>query len=76
MGAANQAIANKDYNTALQDYQAAANADPNNAGAYQGEGTCYYYLGQKAEALTAFNKALQLNPGNTQLSNFVKALSK
>lgn len=70
----NQALANKDYNGALQYYQAAASADPNSAAAYQGEGTCYYYMGQKAQAVQAYEKALQLNPGNTQLQNFINSL--
>ncbi len=72
---ANQALANKDYNGALQNYQAAANANPNSSAAYQGMGTCYYYMGQKAQALSAYQKALALSPGNTQLSAFVQALS-
>jgi hypothetical protein len=74
LATANQAAANKDFNGALQDYQAAANADPNSAQAYQGMGICYYYLGQKSEALTAFQKALSLDPNNTQLANFVKTM--
>lgn len=70
----NQALANKDYNSALQYYQAAINADPNSSAAYQGEGTCYYYMGQKAQALQAYERALQLNPGNTQLQSFINSL--
>ena len=70
----NQAMGNKDYNGALQYYQAAVAADPNSASAYQGLGTCYYYLGQKPQALNAFKKALELNPSNTQLSAFVQSM--
>ena len=70
----NQALTNRDYNGALQYYQAAIAADPNSAAAYQGEGTCYYYLGQKAQALQAYQMALQLNPGNAQLQSFVNSL--
>ncbi len=72
----NVAMGQKDYVSALQQYQAAVSADPNNAGAYQALGTCYYYLGQKAEAVSAFEKSLALNPANTQLANFLNALKK
>lgn len=74
MTLANQALVNKDYNGALQDYQAAVNANPNSAAAYQGEGTCYYYLGQKPKAMEAYQKALQLDPNNTALQNFVNSI--
>ncbi len=69
-----QSLANKDYKSALQYYQAAANDDPNSVAAYQGMGTCYYYLGQKDQALAAYEKALSLNPNNALLSQFIKAL--
>ena len=70
----NEAIQTKDYNNAVQDYQNAINANPNSAGAYQGLGTAYYYLGQKDQALSAFEKASQLDPNNTKLTAFVNKL--
>jgi tetratricopeptide (TPR) repeat protein len=71
----NEAMATKDYDNAVQDYQNAANANPNSAAAYQGLGTAYYYLGQKDQAVSAYQKALQLDPSNTRLSNFVAKLT-
>lgn len=74
INAANQLMANKDYPNALKYYQAAAGLDPNSATALQGEGSCYYYMGQKDQARDAFTKALALNPSNTSLQNFVNSL--
>ncbi len=70
----NQAMAAKDYNGAIQDYQNAANANPNSVAAYQGMGTAHYFLGQKEQAINAYEKALQLDPSNTRLSNLVAKL--
>jgi Flp pilus assembly protein TadD len=64
----------KDYANALKYYQAAASLDPNSSAAFQGEGTCYYYMGQKDQARDAFTKALALNPSNTSLQSFINAL--
>lgn len=74
INAANQLMANKDYPNALKYYQAAASLDPNSSVALQGEGNCYYYMGQKDQARDAFTKALALNPSNTSLQNFVNSL--
>ncbi len=74
LNAANQMMGTKDYANALKYYQAAASLDPNSAAAFQGEGSCYYYLGQKDQARDAFSKALALNPSNTSLQNFVNSL--
>jgi tetratricopeptide (TPR) repeat protein len=70
----NQAMTAKDYNGAVQDYQNAVNANPNSVAAYQGLGTAYYYLGQKPQAISAYEKAVQLDPSNTRLSNLVARL--
>jgi len=70
----NQSMMAKDYNGAVQNYQNAVNANPSSAGAYQGLGTAYYYLGQKDQALNAFQQALQLDPNNARLSAFVNKL--
>jgi len=72
--AANKAMGSRDYQGAIALYQAAIAANPNHAGAYQGLGTAHYYLGQKAEALTAFKKSLELNPNNPQLANTIKTM--
>jgi tetratricopeptide repeat protein/Bor protein len=70
----NQSMMAKDYNGAVQNYQNAVNANPSSAGAYQGLGTAYYYLGQKDQSLNAFEQALQLDPNNARLSAFVNKL--
>ncbi len=74
LNAANQMMGTKDYANALKYYQAAASLDPNSSAAFQGEGTCYYYMGQKDQARDAFTKALALNPSNTSLQSFINAL--
>jgi hypothetical protein len=74
LNAANQLMGQKDYATAARYYQAAAQVDPNSSAAYQGLGTCHYYQGQNAEAKAAFRKALELNPSNTQLAEFLKSI--
>ncbi len=37
-------------------------------------GNCYYAKGQYSDALTNYQKALNINPNNPQLSNFVESL--
>jgi Tetratricopeptide repeat len=74
MQAGNAALAAKNYDQAIAYYQAVVNANPNNAGAYQGLGNCYYFKGDQANALSNYQKALNLNPNNPQLSQFVQTL--
>jgi hypothetical protein len=71
---ANQLYSAKEYAKAIPYYENAKQIDPNSAAAYQGLGNCYYTLGRNAEALTAFETALSLNPGNSQLASLVKSL--
>ena len=66
----------KDYAGALKSYQAAVNADPNDAAAYQGIGNCNIALGLKGEALAAYQKSLQLKPNNPSLSDMVQRLQQ
>ncbi len=70
----NQFYAQKDYQKASQSYQAAIELDPRSFLAYQGLGNCEYYLGKKSEALAAYQKALELNPQNSQLASFVERM--
>jgi tetratricopeptide (TPR) repeat protein len=72
--AANQLYSAKEYVKAIPYYENAKQIDPNSVAAYQGLGNCYYALGRNAEALSAFEKVLSLNPGNNQLASFVKTL--
>src|ERR1019366_7772031 len=75
IAAGNQYYAAKDYVKGAQYYQAATQADPNSAAAFQGLGNCEYVQGHNTEALAAYEKALNLNPNNAQLSSFVQGLS-
>ncbi len=68
---AHSAYAAGQYDTAIQTYQAAIAADPNNAKAYQGMGNCYYAKSDKSAAVAAYQKALQIDPNNTPLKAFL-----
>ncbi len=72
--AGNQMITAKDYNKAIPYFQAAIQIDPKNSAAYQGLGSAYLSLNRKPEALSAYEKASSLNPGNTQLAGMVQSL--
>ena len=73
--AAGQQLLNaKNYTQAAQYYYAAIKVDPNSFGAYQGLGNCYYMSGRKSDALTFYQRALSIQPGNTQLAQFVQTL--
>jgi tetratricopeptide (TPR) repeat protein len=64
----------KDYANAARYYQAAVRLDPNLAQAHQALGNCQYMLGRRAEALASYERALALNPANTQLAAYVNNL--
>ena len=53
------AMENKEYQTALEDFKAAAALGENDAAAYRGEGLALMGLGQYAEAAQAFDTALE-----------------
>ncbi len=72
---ANALYAAKSYDKAIGAYANSLKLDNTNAGAYQGLGNCYYAQGDKPHALQYYKYALQLNPGNTALANFVSSLS-
>jgi outer membrane protein OmpA-like peptidoglycan-associated protein len=57
----------KDFKGALDRFQAAVEAEPQNADAYRKTGDCYLQLGDKADAVAAFQKSYQLNPMDAQL---------
>ncbi len=54
----------KDYQRALQAFQQAVKAEPNNASAYNYLGLTYKKLGRYDEAAEAYVKAIQLQPQN------------
>lgn len=72
--AANGLYAAKNYSQALRYYDAAVQTDPNMWQAYQGLGNCYYALGDKAKAVSNYQRCLSLNRDNPQLSAFVDSL--
>lgn len=55
-------INNKQYQEALADLNYLLQIDPNNFAHYANRGVCYMSLGNKANAIQDFQKALQLNP--------------
>ena len=71
---ANHAYAAKDFTKAIAYYQKVAQADPGSASAYQGLGNCHYQLGEKAEALADYEKALGFNPNNSGLTQAIESL--
>ncbi len=72
----NQAYEAGDYPQAAEDYQKAAQSNPQSAAAFQGLGNCRLRAGNKAEALADYAKALSLNPHNPALARVVEFLSK
>ncbi|HVM32845.1 MAG TPA: PorV/PorQ family protein [bacterium] len=62
----------RDFKGALDRFRAAIEAEPGNADAYRKSGDCYLQLGDKADAVTAFRKAYQLNPLDAQLKAWLQ----
>jgi tetratricopeptide (TPR) repeat protein len=71
---ATQLYSARNYAQAYQYYYAALKLNPGYAQAYQGIGNCFYALGRKADALTYYQRASQLQPTNYQLAQFVQNL--
>jgi tetratricopeptide (TPR) repeat protein len=53
---------NKDYKTALHDYNKAIELNPKYADAYFGRGVTYHSFSKHDEAISDYNKAIELNP--------------
>lgn len=64
----------KDYSKAIQYLKASAQMDPQNWQAEQVLGYSYYMTGDTTEALAAFDRSLQINPGNPNLKGFADNL--
>jgi hypothetical protein len=72
--AANKLYSRKNYNRAVQYYNAAIQFNPDLWQAFQGLGNCSYAQGDKTQALSNYQKCLSLHPDNPGLSSFVKSL--
>ncbi len=70
-GAADQLYRARNYDGAIQAYNQVISQNPNDAKAWQGLGNCYYAKQDKPKAVDAYKRALQLNPSNTSLQNFL-----
>ena len=68
---ANALYKQRNYDGAIAAYNQVIASNPNDAKAYQGLGNAHYAKGDKANAVTAYKRALQLNPGNQALANFL-----
>jgi tetratricopeptide (TPR) repeat protein len=74
LAAGDQAYQARNYAQAEQNYYDALKLDPRSAQAYEGVGDCEYMMGNKAEALKAFEKSLTLAPANYKLRDFAQSL--
>lgn len=61
----------KQYDQALRYFGASLKLDNRQATVYQAVGNCYYAKGDKAHAVQYYKYALQLNPSNSPLQQFV-----
>jgi hypothetical protein len=64
------------HEEALSRARVAIDGNPAHAGAWQIVGNCLYAKGDRAGALDAFNRSLKINPGNTELKNWVDQLGR
>lgn len=72
--AGNKLYSQKNYDRAVQYYNAAIQFNPDLWQAFQGLGNCSYAQGDKTQALSNYQKCLSLHPDNPGLSSFVKSL--
>jgi hypothetical protein len=72
--AGNTFYSQKSYDQAIRYYQAATQMNANSWQAYQGLGGCYYAKGDNSNALMNYQKSLDINPNNPQVSRFVQYL--
>jgi hypothetical protein len=72
--AGNRLYSAKDYKQAIRYFESALDANPGLWQAFQGLGNCYYGLGDKAKALSNYQRCLGLHPDNPELASFAAAL--
>lgn len=65
--AANQAYADEDFLKASQLYESTINGDSHNWEAYYNLGNCYYKLDMLPKAILNYNRALLLEPSNSDI---------
>lgn len=65
---------NKHYEIALAYFKEALKTS-NTASLYKKIGNCNYYLGNKKEAINAYQKSLSLNPSDTTLKQWLDSYS-
>lgn len=66
----------EDYDMALEDYEAAANIEPESVAAHKGCGKCLAELEQMERALESYKKALELDGGDEEVRGAVQTISK
>jgi tetratricopeptide (TPR) repeat protein len=54
---------NRDYDSAIQQFNQALKLKPSLAGAFYGRGTAYWHKGEYDRAIEDYDQALRLNPG-------------
>lgn len=64
-------FAQRHYREALQKYEAAAQADPQNSVAWVNAGDCYYVQKDYAQAEVRFRRATEIEPRNAQAWRFL-----
>src|SRR5258705_8701072 len=69
-----QMLSQKKYDDAAKYFSGAIKAEPRNASAYKGMGYALIGKGDKAKALPYLKYSAQLNPGDTQLQQYIASL--
>jgi hypothetical protein len=62
------------YAKAITYFQNAVQADPTDWEGYENLGNAYFKINDNADALSSYQKSLQLNPNNTTLENIVQSM--
>jgi tetratricopeptide (TPR) repeat protein len=70
----NKALAGEKYDLAIEYFQSAIDDNPDCWQAYVGLGNCYYYKKKLQDSLKAYEKALKINPDNSELTRFIRFL--
>lgn len=76
LGKKDTALANKSFNTALNNFQAASCIIPDSVSSYQMMGDCYTYLGKTDEALKIYTGILDKSKSKADATMIAKILYK